>query len=173
MIQGDIAMTTDTLSQSRALAPGDGLHLDMLGTLATFKAFTSDTNGAYCLFEGRIMPGEVAPLHYHPIDDETYYFLEGHFTLWLGEQQIDAVAGTYAFVPHGTVHGYRNIGDTPGRLLVMLSPGDKHEQHFLHYGHQIADPSAPLIRPSPQDIARYVAEVPEYGIVLVSSQQST
>lgn len=134
-------MTTDTTAQPRALATGSGLHLDMFGTLATFKAFTSDTNGAYCLFEGRIMPGDSAPPHYHPIDDESFYIVDGHFSFLLGEEQIDAPPGTYLFVPRGAVHAYQNIGSTPGRLLVMVSPGDKHEQHFLHYGRQIADPS--------------------------------
>jgi hypothetical protein len=56
-------VATGTTAQPSLLAPEDGLHLDMLGTLATFKAFTQGTNGAYWLFEGRIMPGEGAPLH--------------------------------------------------------------------------------------------------------------
>jgi uncharacterized cupin superfamily protein len=144
----------------------------MLGDLVTFKAFTRDTNGAYCLFEGRVMPGGSAPPHYHPIEDETYYIVDGHFTFLLGEEQIDAVAGTYMFVPHGAVHAFQNIGDSPGRLLVMVSPGDKHEQHFLHYGRQIADPSAPLMKPRPEEIAKYLAEAPAYGIIPVPSQHS-
>ncbi len=165
-------MTITTQSQPRAVAAGEGMHLDMLGTLATFKAFTRDTNGAYCLFEGRIMPNQRAPLHFHPIDDESFFILEGRFTFHLGDEQIDATAGTYIFVPRGTIHGYENISDAPGRLLVLVSPGDKHEEHFLHYGRQIADSSEPLIQPSPEAIARYVAEVPEYGIVLAPAQPS-
>ena len=162
-------MTIGLEAPPRALAPGDGLHLDMFGALATFKAFTNETNGAYCLFEGHIAPGAVAPLHFHPHDDESFFILEGHFAFQLDEQQIDATAGTFALVPRGTVHGYRNIGATPGRLLVIVSPGDIHEQHFLHYGRQLADPSAPLTQPSADDIARYLAEAPQYGIVLVPS----
>lgn len=166
-------MTITTQSQPRTVAAGDGTHLDMLGTLATFKAFTRDTNGAYCLFEGRIMPGERAPLHFHPIDDESFIILEGHFIFHLGDEQIDATAGTYVFVPRGTVHGYENSSDAPGRLLVLVSPGDKHEEHFLHYGRQIADASELLIQPSPEAIARYIAETPKYGIVLVPPQAGT
>lgn len=162
-------MTIDLEAPPRALAPGDGLHLDMFGALATFKAFTTETNGAYCVFEGRIAPGGVAPLHFHPHDDESFFILDGHFTFQLGEQQIDATAGTFALVPRGTVHGYRNIGSTPGRLLVIVSPGALHEQHFLHYGRRLADPSAPLMEPSSDDVARYLAEAPTYGIVPVRS----
>jgi quercetin dioxygenase-like cupin family protein len=163
-------MTTDTAPRPFALAAGGGLHLDMLGTLATFKALSSDTNGAYCLFEGRIMPGESAPPHYHPLDDEGFYIVEGRFTFLLGEETIDAAPGTYAFVPRGTLHAYQNVGDTPGRLLVTVSPGDKHEEHFLHYGRRITDASAPLTLPSPEEIARYLAEAPAYGIVPVPSR---
>jgi mannose-6-phosphate isomerase-like protein (cupin superfamily) len=157
-------------AQPRAIAPQGGLRLDMLGTLATFKAFTKDTNGAYCLFEGRIMPGEAAPLHYHPNDDECFYILEGYLRFQLGDEQLDAVAGTFAVVPRGTMHGYQNIGATPARLLVIVSPGDLHEQHFLHYGREIADPSEPLTQPSPEAIAAYIAEAPQYGIVLAPPQ---
>jgi gentisate 1,2-dioxygenase len=143
----------------------------MLGTLATFKAFTKDTNGAYCLFEGRILPGEAAPLHYHPNDDECFYILEGRFSFQLGEEMLDATAGTFAVVPRGTLHGYQSIGDAPGRLLVIVSPGDLHEQHFLRYGREIADSSAPLTQPSSEAIAAYMAEAPQYGIVLASPQR--
>jgi mannose-6-phosphate isomerase-like protein (cupin superfamily) len=158
-------MATDTTARSRLLAPESGLHLDMLGTLASFKAFTKDTNGAYCLFEGRIMPGEAMPLHYHP-DDECFYVLEGRFSFQLGNEALDVAAGSFAVVPRGTLHGYQNIDDTPGRLLVIVSPGDLHEQHFLRHGHEIADPSAPLTQPSSEAIAAAVAEGPQYGIVL-------
>jgi uncharacterized cupin superfamily protein len=143
----------------------------MLGTLASFKAFTQDTNGAYCLFEGRIMPGEAAPLHYHPNDDECFYILEGRLRFQLGDEQFDAAAGMFAVVPRGTLHGYQNIGDVRARLLVIVSPGDLHEQHFLHYGREIADPSAPLTQPSQEAIAAYIAEAPAYGIVLAPPQR--
>lgn len=153
--------------EPRVFAAGEGIHLDMLGTLASFKVFTRDTGGAYCLFEGRIMPGESAPPHYHPDDDEGFFIVAGHFRFRVGDEQFDGLPGTYAFVPRGTVHGYQNIGDTPGRLLVMVSPGDTHEAHFLHYGRQIVDPSAPLRQPAPEAIAQYLTEAPAYGIVLV------
>jgi uncharacterized RmlC-like cupin family protein len=161
---------TTMKAKPRVFAAGEGLHLDMLGTLATFKAFTRDTSGAYCLFEGRIMPGENASPHYHPDDDEGFYILAGHFRFRLGDEQFDALPGSYTFVPRGTVHGYQNIGDTLGRLLVMVSPGDKHEEHFLQYGRRIADPSEPLMQPAPDAIAQYLEAVPAYGIVLVPQQ---
>jgi mannose-6-phosphate isomerase-like protein (cupin superfamily) len=164
-------MATGTTARPRVLASEGGLHLDMLGTLATFKAFTKDTNGAYCLFEGRIMPGEAMPLHYHPNDDECFYILEGCFSFQLGEEKLDAAAGTFAVVPRGTLHGYQNIGDAPGRLLVIVSPGDLYEQHFLRYGREIADPSAFLAQPSSEAIAAAMAEAPRYGIVLASPQR--
>jgi len=160
-------MTIARQKQPLALPAGDGAHLNVLGMLVTFKAFTRDTNGAYCLFEAHISPGAVLPLHYHPADDEGFYFLDDGFVFTLGERQIAAGRGTYIFVPRNTIHGYQNTGDRVGRVLVTVSPGNIHEQHFLNHSRRIADPAAPLEETRPEEIERYLAEAPKYGTILV------
>jgi mannose-6-phosphate isomerase-like protein (cupin superfamily) len=67
-------------------------------------------------------PRLIAPRHLHHRDDEAWYVLEGALRLQVGNDEIEAGAGSSVFVPRGTPHTYWNAG--PGRvryLLVMTS----------------------------------------------------
>ena len=41
---------------------------------------------------------------------------------WVGEQTVEAEAGSFLFVPRGTVHAARNVGAGPVRLLAAHVP---------------------------------------------------
>jgi mannose-6-phosphate isomerase-like protein (cupin superfamily) len=67
-------------------------------------------------------PRWIAPLHLHRSDDEAWYVLEGTLCVRVGNEVVEANAGSAVFVPRGTAHTYWNPG--PGRvryLLVMTS----------------------------------------------------
>jgi len=53
--------------------------------------------------------------------------LAGQFTFLVGEQRITAAAGSFAFVPRGTVHAFTNSGQERGRMLITVTPGTGHE----------------------------------------------
>ncbi len=67
-------------------------------------------------------PAPSAPPHIHHDADETLYILEGKFQFIRDGQTIPAPPGSYIFIPKGTRHGVENIGSTPGRMLVILTP---------------------------------------------------
>ena len=46
------------------------------GAMLTWKASSTETNGAFSLWEASMLRGKVTPLHTHPAD-ETMYLLEG------------------------------------------------------------------------------------------------
>jgi uncharacterized cupin superfamily protein len=48
--------------------------------------------------------------------------LEGTLTLRLGDQEIAAGPGSFACVPPGVVHTFRNASDGPVRLLNFNTP---------------------------------------------------
>ena len=50
--------------------------------------------------------------------------LEGEFAFLLGDRTVRAPTGTFILVPRGTVHGFRNEGDTPARFLTIVSPAE-------------------------------------------------
>lgn len=67
-------------------------------------------------------PRLIAPLHVHHRDDEAWYVLEGTLRVKVGDDEVEAGAGSAVFVPRGRPHTYWNPG--PGRvryLLIMTS----------------------------------------------------
>src|SRR5262245_44738289 len=53
-------------------------------------------------------PRLIAPLHVHFRDDEAWYVLEGTLRVRVGEDEVEAHAGSAVFVPRGTAHTYWN-----------------------------------------------------------------
>jgi mannose-6-phosphate isomerase-like protein (cupin superfamily) len=67
-------------------------------------------------------PAPSAPPHIHHDADETLYILEGEFQFVRDGQAFPAGPGSHIFIPRGTRHAVENIGATPGRMLVILTP---------------------------------------------------
>jgi mannose-6-phosphate isomerase-like protein (cupin superfamily) len=66
-------------------------------------------------------PRWIAPLHLHRNDDEAWYVLEGTLCVRVGEQVVDARAGSAVFVPRGIAHTYWNPGLEPVRYLLVMT----------------------------------------------------
>jgi len=66
-------------------------------------------------------PRLIAPLHLHHRDDEAWYVLEGTLCVRVGEQEVEARAGSGVFVPRGTAHTYWNPGPGPVRYLLVMT----------------------------------------------------
>ena len=110
----------------------DTYHL--LGNLLRFHARSADTGGAYCLVESLTAPGAGAPPNRHPSDDEAFYVLDGRFEFTIENETITASPGSFVRVPNGAVHAFRNVGPSPGRLLIINSPGRAHDGFFAEAG---------------------------------------
>jgi mannose-6-phosphate isomerase-like protein (cupin superfamily) len=67
-------------------------------------------------------PRFIAPLHLHHNDDEAWYVLEGTLCVRVGDEDVEAKAGTAVFVPRGTPHTYWNPGPGPLRYLLVMTP---------------------------------------------------
>jgi quercetin dioxygenase-like cupin family protein len=120
-------MTTHTQNlpalADRVVPPAGGERLWIAGDIVSIKATAADTGGAYTLLEIAAAPGGGPPPHIHVNEDETFYVLEGTFDIQIGDRIVHAGAGSYAFVPRGTVHRFQCGREGPGRLLVMFTPG--------------------------------------------------
>jgi len=92
------------------------------GGPSTFKARAETTNGTFTALENTIGPKEGPPLHIHVREDEMYHVLDGHFRFKADDLMLDAPKGSFVFIPRGTPHCFQNVGDAPGRLLVMFAP---------------------------------------------------
>ena len=120
--------------------PGEGRFLPVGSTGAgvTVKASEAETGGLCTVWEGRVGPGTVgAGPHYHRGRDEFFYVLEGEVVLRIGNERHTAGAGTFAFVPRDTVHGFHNESGDGATLLVMHHPAG-FERYFEEMRHLIA-----------------------------------
>jgi len=79
--------------------------------------------GAIAVVEIIAFPQNGPPPHIHHREDESFYVLEGAFSVLVGERPFEAGAGAFVHIPKGTLHTYKNTGTAPGRLLVILAPG--------------------------------------------------
>lgn len=66
-------------------------------------------------------PRLIAPRHVHHRDDEAWYVLEGTLRVQVGNEEVEARAGSAVFVPRGTPHAYWNPGPAPTRYLLVMT----------------------------------------------------
>ena len=66
-------------------------------------------------------PRYIAPRHLHRKDDEAWYVLEGVLRVHVGNDVVEAHAGSAVFVPRGTPHTYWNAGPGPMRYLLVMT----------------------------------------------------
>jgi quercetin dioxygenase-like cupin family protein len=100
----------------------EGQRLESLGALVVVKATAEQTGGAFNLFDVSCPVGFATPLHIHYAEDVAVFVLEGRLTLFLGDQRMEALTGSYFFHPRGTPHGFRVQGNAPARFLYLSFP---------------------------------------------------
>ena len=80
-----------------------------------------------------IAPGKSdCPAHYHYLEEEHLYVLEGTLTLQLGERSYELTAGSYVCFPAGQKAGHAlvNTGNTVARYLAI---GERNPNEVVVY----------------------------------------
>lgn len=78
-------------------------------------------------------PGKrTCPAHYHMLEEEHVFMLEGRATLRLGEKTYELKVGDYVCFPAGqqAEHNLTNNGDAPCRFLVI---GERNPNEVVVY----------------------------------------
>lgn len=97
--------------------PGEGHRVGNV----EFLARTADTpRFNFGIIE--IAPGRELEHHVHEDEDDAFYILEGQMTFTVEGEDVVAAPGTFVLVPPGVVHGFRNAGETPVRMLNIHAP---------------------------------------------------
>lgn len=152
--------------------PGAGPAYGLLGDIYVIKAAGEDTGGAYALMEAMIPPGGGSMPRVHQRGGVGYMPLTGAITLHYqpgpGQKAVqqDVPAGTFAHVPAGVAHAYRNQGQAGMRMLMISAPSGL-ERLTMDLGREIADARQPVPAPTPEDVARVRGRSGAYGIVYV------
>ena len=141
----------------------------VLGVTNLCKATKDDTRGIYSLFVSTVPPGEGVPIHTHLKEDEAYYLLDGEWEIYDKSNKETLTLGpdNYVYVPMGINHGFKNVGDKPGRMILFITPGGL-EGFFEGIGQVIDDPNNPPPPPSgPPDFARAAQVAAKYNITFI------
>jgi mannose-6-phosphate isomerase-like protein (cupin superfamily) len=128
----------DGATGPRIIGPRDGKFVDLQSVGVRFMVWGAESGGGFSLVEHPIPPRTlVAPLHLHEREDEYSYVLEGRMGAQLGDDVVYAEAGDLVFKPRNQWHTFWNAGDTPCRLLEIISPAG-FEHFFNELGEQMA-----------------------------------
>lgn len=101
---------------------GEGKIVKVLANTISIRIHGRDTGGATSVVETLDQPGEGPPPHRHQRESETFYVLEGEYEFTCDGKTFKARKGATVFAPRGRPHHYRNLGKTPGRLMVTFTP---------------------------------------------------
>jgi mannose-6-phosphate isomerase-like protein (cupin superfamily) len=108
---------------ARAFAPSpETPSYWMAGDRITVLLTGKETGGRSAVVVAYTVPGAGPPPHIHHDAAETFYVLDGEFTVTVDGESHLLRPGACAHVPKGTVHCFRNTGDVPANLLVMIAP---------------------------------------------------
>lgn len=114
------------------------------------------------MWEMVVPPGGGPPPHIHSREEESFFVLEGEITFQIAEQRIVAPAGTFANMPIGSLHSFRNETGKPARMIVSVAPAG-FEKMFMEAGQPVAHgQQAPPA--SKDEIDRLLAAAPRYGV---------
>jgi mannose-6-phosphate isomerase-like protein (cupin superfamily) len=112
------------------LGPGEGRAYEIGPMRGVFKADHED----YCASEWSVEPGCDGPgAHSHPEQIELFLVTEGTMSFLVGDEWLDAPAGTFLRIPAGVTHDFRNRTDAPARAYNVFIPGNGFEASFASW----------------------------------------
>jgi quercetin dioxygenase-like cupin family protein len=141
----------------------EGRTVAVVGDVYRFLATGEDTDGKYALWEAIVPPGGGPPPHVHSREEEAFYILEGEITFRIGDKRLAATAGTFANMPVGTPHSFKNESGRPARMLISVAPAGL-EKMFFEFGVPLPAGSTTALPPTNEEIERLLAVAPSYGI---------
>src|SRR5262245_20454354 len=143
--------------------PAEGRTVAVVGDVYRFLATGEDTAGKYALWEAIVLPGGGPPPHVHSREEEGFYVLEGEITFTVNGERVVATAGTFANMPVGTPHSFKNESKKPAKMLISVAPAGL-EQMFFEVGVPLAEGATTALPPSQEEIEKLLAVAPRYGI---------
>ena len=143
--------------------PAEGRTIAVVGDVYRFLATGEDTGGRYALWEAIVPPGGGPPPHVHSREEEGFYVLEGEITFQVGGDRLVATAGTFANMPVGTPHAFKNDSSEPARMLISVAPAGL-EPMFFEFGVPLAEGATTALPPTKEEIEKLLSVAPKYGI---------
>jgi quercetin dioxygenase-like cupin family protein len=141
----------------------EGRTIAVVGDVYRFLAVGDETNGKDALWEAIVPPGGGPPPHVHSREEEGFYILEGEITLTINGERVVATAGTFANMPVGTPHSFKNESGQPAKMLISVAPAGL-EQMFFEVGVPLPEGATTALPPTQAEIEKLLTVAPKYGI---------
>jgi quercetin dioxygenase-like cupin family protein len=98
----------------------------------SFLATGEDTGNAYSLIQCFFRKGFTPPAHFHTLEDESFFILDGVIEFQAGPDKFTAGAGELVVLPTGIPHSFSLVTDTAKALLLITPAG--FETVFKEFG---------------------------------------
>src|SRR3954470_5412256 len=128
------------LTEPVLVPPGSGRRREYgNGSTIELKLYGEQSSGDWAVVENVVRPGDEPPIHTHTREDESIYVLEGSIVAYVGDQQFEVEAGSYAALPNNVPHGFAVRGEEV-RLIQTLHPAGA-EYLFVPRDESDSDPA--------------------------------
>lgn len=153
-----------------AMEPNPELHpaLTLAGQAPVLHAFGDEahilisgdqTGGKYAMILEVTPPGGGPPPHWHDNEDETFFVLEGRASFLANGEWTEVPPGKAAYLPKGSIHTFKNVGNTPLKMIVQVAPAG-FDVFFTKCAAESSKPGGP-------DMAQIMATASAHGIHFV------
>jgi mannose-6-phosphate isomerase-like protein (cupin superfamily) len=112
--------------------------LTPFGAKIVIHATAEETDGAFGMWETFTPPGQGPDPHTHTRKTEVFRVVRGTYEFHCGDDEFVATQGTVVTLPRNVPHSWRNVGDEPGQMFAIVTPGGC-EQLFLEIMETNAD----------------------------------
>ena len=104
--------------------PGEGRQYACGPMHASFLADGAESEDQYSVSIWCVAPHSAGPgAHCHEANEELFYVVEGAITFLVGDQRLDAPAGSFLRVPAGVMHDFENSTACRAAVFNVFIPG--------------------------------------------------
>ena len=140
--------------------PGTGKIIHAFGDEIEFVLTGKETGERLTQWIETTQPGGGPPPHFHTLEDESFYVIEGSAEFFRDRKWTAVSPGTVVFMPKNETHAFRNSGTTPLKMLITTMPSG-FENFFALCADEFAKPGQP-------DMQRIVEIAGRHGIHFVN-----
>ena len=109
---------TQLVTVTESSADAHWLGVELMEVLVT----PAMSGGRYDVVRATVRPAGGPPPHRHSREDELFHVVDGTFQFICNDAFFTAGPGTSVFLPRGTIHCFKNVGERTGTLIVIATP---------------------------------------------------
>ena len=144
--------------------PGIGKNLHAFGNILTVILSRDQTGNQLSVMSEVTPPGGGPPMHVHHREDEIFLIVEGRMSCCVNDEWTEVQPGGVVYLPRGTPHTFRNVGETPSRHWIITTPSG-FEVFFSRCADEFAKAGGP-------DMGRIAEIFSEHGITLLEGERN-